>query len=176
MTARTKCLTSFKNYLKPGYQQAGYQPVISTLSLHKCKVLIRSDTSYIKYWGEKKSNPNHWILRNLHFCWSGNHLSYHWDKETQDRNLTLKKCKHINDTRVVFLRLFNFFIQQNFQLKILFHNSEASSNCHVCIYRTSRAKTKMDNITNRIRHSPLLICCSTSFCSNGSVFCTGLCK
>lgn len=34
----------------------------------------------------------------------------------------------------------------------------------------------MDNITNRIRHSPLLICCPTSLRGNGSVFCTGLCK
>lgn len=75
-----------------------------------------------------------------------------------------------------FLKDFSIFIQQNFQLKRLFHNSGGSSNCHVCIHRTSRATTKMDNITNRIRHSPLLICCPTSFHGNRSVFCTGLCK
>lgn len=57
----------------------------------------------------------------------------------------------------VFLKDFAIFIQQKFQLKILFHNSGASSNCHVCIHRTWQAKTKMDNITTG---SDTLLCLS----------------
>lgn len=75
-----------------------------------------------------------------------------------------------------FKRLFNFYTTKFFNWKYFITTVELSSNCHVCIHRTSRAKTKMDNITNRIRHSPLLICSPTSFRGNGSVFCTGICK
>lgn len=44
----------------------------------------------------------------------------------------------------------------------------------MCIHRTSQAKTNIDNVTNRVRHSSLLL--SNLIPWQWKCFCTGLCK